>query len=93
MEELVAANRSDWNALLNVTDLLLDGPYKQELPERVRPWVGSSNQRFHFLTERYRHLTEKLSHIPNGVEIRVYPNGCVSVNGMANSAKLQQILY
>jgi len=39
--------------LLKQTDLLIDGPYKQEFPETRRHWVGSQNQIFHFLTGRY----------------------------------------
>src|SRR5438045_2810869 len=40
--------------LLAQTDILVDGPYVRELPETRRRWIGSSNQRIHFLTERYR---------------------------------------
>lgn len=39
--------------LLAATDLLVDGPYLRELPESERRWVGSRNQRVHFLTSRY----------------------------------------
>src|SRR5687768_10764188 len=38
--------------LLAETDILVDGPYVRELPETTRRWVGSSNQRVHFLSER-----------------------------------------
>jgi anaerobic ribonucleoside-triphosphate reductase activating protein len=40
--------------LLAHTDILVDGPYVRELPETQRRWIGSSNQRIHFLSERYR---------------------------------------
>ena len=40
-------------ALLAATDLLVDGRYDASRPERARRWVGSANQRFHFLTGRY----------------------------------------
>lgn len=40
--------------LLELTDLLVDGPYIRELPETRRRWIGSANQRIHFLTDRYR---------------------------------------
>src|SRR5438552_5104808 len=35
--------------LLANTDILVDGPYVRELPENARRWVGSTNQRVHFL--------------------------------------------
>src|SRR5207245_350519 len=40
--------------LLAHTDILVDGPYVRELPDRERRWIGSTNQRIHFLTDRYR---------------------------------------
>lgn len=40
--------------LLAWTDILVDGPYMRELPDTRRRWIGSTNQRIHFLTERYR---------------------------------------
>lgn len=37
---------------LSQIDLLIDGAYVEELREFGRPWVGSSNQRYLFLTDR-----------------------------------------
>src|SRR5262249_61154693 len=42
------------DALLARTDILVDGPYVRELPDTTRRWIGSTNQRIHFLTDRYR---------------------------------------
>jgi anaerobic ribonucleoside-triphosphate reductase activating protein len=39
--------------LLAQTDILVDGPYDREQPDRTRRWIGSTNQRIHFLSERY----------------------------------------
>ncbi len=77
------------DALLSTTDLLIDGPYIRELPDETRPWVGSANQRFHFLTDRYAHLAEQLGAIPNRLEIHVSVNGVVRVNGMAPAVILE----
>lgn len=38
--------------LLAETDILVDGPYVRELAETRRRWIGSSNQRVHFLSAR-----------------------------------------
>lgn len=78
--------------LLAHTDLLVDGPYTADKPDRVRPWVGSTNQRFHFLTDRYRHLGNKLTELPDRVEVRVGRDGEVSVNGWAGVAELDDLL-
>src|SRR5947209_12946734 len=40
--------------LLDLTDILVDGPYVRELPDTQRRWIGSTNQRIHFLSERYQ---------------------------------------
>ena len=41
-------------ALLTDIDILVDGPYLREQPDAERRWIGSTNQRIHFLTPRYR---------------------------------------
>ena len=41
-------------ALLTDIDILVDGPYLREQPDTERRWIGSTNQRIHFLTPRYR---------------------------------------
>jgi anaerobic ribonucleoside-triphosphate reductase activating protein len=39
--------------LLAATDVLVDGRYERDHPETARRWVGSRNQRVHFLSDRY----------------------------------------
>ena len=41
--------------LLNRVDLLIDGPYRNDMPAR-QALAGSGNQRIHYLTERGRAL-------------------------------------
>ena len=65
--------------LLQHTDLLVDGPYVRERPERLRRWIGSANQRLHFLTDRYRPDDPRFVQ-PNTLEIR-YRDGELTVNG------------
>ena len=80
---LVAAGRPDWNDLLAVTDLLLAGPFLEEQKDFSRPWVGSHNQEFVFLTHRYRHLQTEGFLAKNGLEIQIAPDGGVRLNGLA----------
>lgn len=77
--------------LLAATDLLVDGPYDLRHPDTTRPWVGSTNQRFWFLTDRYASLAGDLALLPNRLEVRLRPDGTVFVNGMARPAQLRAI--
>lgn len=65
--------------LLAHTDILVDGPYVRELPETRRRWIGSSNQRIHFLTGRYR-ADDPCWEWPNTLEIRLHGQE-VLING------------
>jgi anaerobic ribonucleoside-triphosphate reductase activating protein len=80
---LVDGRRKDWNALLAVTDLLLAGPFLEDQKDCSRPWVGSRNQEFVFLTNRYRHLQEQGFSLRNGLEIQIASDGGVRLNGLA----------
>jgi anaerobic ribonucleoside-triphosphate reductase activating protein len=65
--------------LLANTDILVDGPYIRELPDTRRRWIGSTNQRIHFLTDRY-HADDPRWRQPNTLEVRLR-DGELSVNG------------
>jgi anaerobic ribonucleoside-triphosphate reductase activating protein len=65
-------------ALLEHTDILVDGPYVREQPDNERRWIGSTNQRIHFLTDRYRFDDQWGKR--NTLEIRVIGTE-ITVNG------------
>ncbi|NLD61292.1 radical SAM protein [Candidatus Sumerlaeota bacterium] len=92
VEELWMKNDTDVNALLNATDLLVDSPFILELESNDRPWVGSSNQRFHFLSSRYIDLKDSLHTIKNKIEVRIDKNGQYKINGMA-SKKIRDEMF
>lgn len=56
--------------LLALTDILVDGPFVREQPEMRRRWIGSANQRVHFLSDRYR-ADDPCWLLPNTLEIRL----------------------
>lgn len=89
IEQLYRANNPEYKALLDHTDLLIDGPFIQDKLDLSRPWTGSSNQRYHFLSGRYLHLKEQLAAIPNRLEVRIRPDGRLFVNGMATLPELE----
>ncbi len=64
--------------LLALTDILVDGPYVREQPDAQRRWIGSTNQRIHFLTDRYSFDDRWRQR--NTLEIRVDRTG-ITVNG------------
>jgi anaerobic ribonucleoside-triphosphate reductase activating protein len=56
--------------LLSLTDILVDGPYVRDQPESKRRWIGSANQRIHFLTDRYQ-ADDPRWLLPNTLEVRL----------------------
>lgn len=79
-ETLVQAERSDWNALLAVTDLLIAGPFvlAEACDLALR---GSRNQTLHFLSGRYAAYREQFDHEANSVEIMIDETGQVTMTG------------
>ena len=91
LEDLRKGGNPDIMQLLAATDFLVDGPFKREFLDTSRPWIGSSNQRYHFLTDRYLYLEKQLNNIPNRLEVRLAPDGRVSVNGLAKMKDLEAL--
>jgi anaerobic ribonucleoside-triphosphate reductase activating protein len=79
IEEIRSSPDPSYGALLEQTDLLVDGPYLRERPEPRRRWIGSANQRVHSLTGRYR-VDDPRWDRPNTLEIRL-DGSVVTVNG------------
>ncbi len=77
--EQIQAMPEPASELLRNTDILVDGPYVRELPDTQRRWIGSTNQRIHFLTNRYR-SDDPCWKQKNTLEIRLDATG-LSVNG------------
>ena len=78
IEELRARPEREVAELLGLTDILVDGPYDRDKPDGERRWIGSTNQRIHFLTPRYRFDGQWRK--KNTLEIRVR-GGEITVNG------------
>lgn len=92
LRDAATAGRDDVANLLGATDLLVDGPYLRDRHDPDRPWVGSTNQRFHLLTDRYRGLAPPVDRQPDRIEIRVLADGQVAVNGWASAGDLDDLL-
>ena len=48
-------NDSNWNKMLEVTDLLITGEFDINKKTTDKIWVGSLNQEHHFLSNRYKY--------------------------------------
>lgn len=81
MEELEELSLPGTRELLAWTDVLVDGPYEALNPDRRRNWVGSTNQRFHYLTKRYDPSIEGADLPSREVEWRIRDDGRLVVNG------------
>lgn len=89
-EEILLEGNPDRLRLLNATDLLIDGRYEQAQHDLSRPWIGSKNQRYLFLTDRYS--MEDVEKCRNRVEFRLDKSGVLRLNGMGDFAALEKIL-
>lgn len=79
VEELRAMSDPAVDELLACTDLLVDGPYLRDQPDTTRRWIGSRNQRVHFLSDRHR-PDDPCWRQPDTLELRL-ANGELTVNG------------
>ncbi|MFK8114258.1 MAG: 4Fe-4S single cluster domain-containing protein [Rubripirellula sp.] len=79
MDELREQQDSHVDRLIDHTDILVDGPYDKTQPDSSRRWIGSLNQRIHFLTNKYQ-AEDACWKEPDTLEIRI-ENGELSVNG------------
>ena len=84
-----AAAKPGVGELLGALDVLVDGPYQAARPERERLWVGSTNQRFHYFTDRYSPAIERPQpgEPLRTVEVRISADGRLSANGWPGLVK------
>ena len=89
LEDIQNSKKKSWHDLLSVIDILIDSPYIHEKSDFSRPLVGSSNQRYHFLSSRYSE--SDLSSNSERIEIRIQEDGKISVNGQVDPVNLEKI--
>lgn len=89
LKDLEVSDDAGVAKLIAETDLLVDGPFIEHLLDKGRPWLGSTNQSFHFLTSRYS--LEDLNRT-DSIEITVTPDGQMIVNGWASKEAIDDLL-
>lgn len=82
--------KEKYSEILPFVDLLITGEFDETKKDYKRPWVGSSNQEYHFLTSRYNEGI--LDTYKNKIEINIKKNGTIFINGMGNFEKLEKDL-
>lgn len=88
IEELKLKKSQPVDDLLSNIDLLIDGGFEQDKFDLSRPWVGSSNQRYIFLTDFYNQ--EHIKSFKNKIEVRLSPDGRLEVNGMGDFERIEK---
>lgn len=78
LDAISGANNSNVTELLKEIDVLIDGPYVRELNDN-QGLRGSSNQRIHFLTDRYCNEQTLFSSGPRSMEIHLFQNHYLTV--------------
>lgn len=78
-EELQHRPEEPIRDLISQTDLLVDGLYERDRPDEDRRWIGSTNQRIHYLTDRYS-AEDSFWREPDTLEIRLEKNN-ITING------------
>lgn len=79
LEQQIADDRAGVARLLAATDLLVDGRYERDQPDTTRRWIGSTNQRLHFLSARH-HPAQPEFMQGETIELRFH-NGELIING------------
>lgn len=82
LSELKAKNDKNIENMLSNIDLLIDGGFEQEKFDLSRPWVGSSNQNYYFLTDFYS--PDEIFKYKNKIEARILFDGRLEINGMGD---------
>ena len=67
--------------LLRHTDVVVDGPFVADRRDTRRNWVGSENQKFHYLTHRYEPSIETSDDNRPAIEVRIRLDDRLEING------------
>ena len=88
LEDIQTKENKTVHSILSHIDVLIDGPYIESLKSFDVPLIGSKNQRFHFLTNRY-----SMNDFGNNkYEVRISKNGVIGINGMGNAEIFHRVL-
>lgn len=82
--------RADFQELIKYVDILIDDRYEQDKTDYSRPWVGSSNQNYYFLSDRYNESV--ITEYKNKIEVRISPDNKVVMTGMGDFEQIKEMV-
>lgn len=71
----------DMNKVIDLCDLVISEPFIQKQISYKRRWIGSSNQKVHFITDRYEYLKTEWEPYYKEIEFHI-KDGEIIINGM-----------
>lgn len=83
-------DKEDFKELAKYTDILIDGKYEQDKTDYSRAWVGSNNQNYYFLTDRYNKSV--ITECKNKIEVRISPDNKIIMTGMGDFKALAELV-
>lgn len=83
-------DNKDFQELVKYVDILIDGRYEADKQDFSRAWVGSSNQKYYYFSNRYNENI--VSTYKNKIEIRINPDNKVVMTGMGNFEELKEMV-
>ncbi len=83
-------DNKDFQKLIKYVDILIDGKYEQDKTDYSRAWVGSSNQNYYFLSDRYNESVIK--ECKNKIEVRISPDNKIIMTGMGDFKALAELV-
>lgn len=91
LQQLRKGDSTPIRDLLAATDILIDGPFVPSLQDPDLRWRGSSNQRIHLLTDRYR--IDQIESLPakKGVDVTLTPQGRLVVSGVEEKETVRRL--
>lgn len=81
LDRLRELQRAGVCELLSCCDVVVDGPFLPNKPDRLRNWVGSTNQQFHYLTSFYDSSIETNLEYSPAIEIHLRTDTSYSIIG------------
>jgi anaerobic ribonucleoside-triphosphate reductase activating protein len=73
-----------------LSDVVVAGPFLRNRLDSERPWLGSTNQTYHFMTNRYSIDDFQGT---DGLELSISKNGELKLNGWAPIDDINKILF
>lgn len=92
IQNLLRKNEPAIAALLEESDILVDGPFIKHLANPMLRWRGSSNQKIYLFGHRYGYSALSLQPVLKGTDISLTTDGRVLVSGVQDKELVERII-